>query len=144
MDTTSSSYDFTEKETARLFELQRRQNELLRPDIDKSEEELLKLDEDMDDFSVLKKRKGPTVPDLRFEKQFEASLARLKENGASNISIFYSAVIKDQIIMPFISGFAWNVCSAAWKWYRTKNVMNTKKKIGFFHGIQNMMTQWSK
>ncbi|KAI9477740.1 MAG: hypothetical protein EXX96DRAFT_538917 [Benjaminiella poitrasii] len=137
-----SSDNLSSEELARLIELQRRQNELLRPDIDSKDQELL--NEENDDFSVTK-RKRPAVPDMRFEKQFEASVLRLREKGASNLSIFCSAVLKDQILMPFISGFAWNVLSSTWKWYRTKKaVNNSRKNTGFFRGIQHIVTGWSR
>lgn len=143
-----SSSDYDNEELARLVELQRRQTELLQPDID--DFILENNDEDDDDFSVTGPRsslkKGPTVPDMRFEKQFEKSVAHLQEEGASNMAIFWSVVIKDQIIVPFISGFTWNMCSTAWKWYRMRGVVNAKspKKFGFFKSIQHGISECSK
>jgi hypothetical protein len=141
-----SSTDYNNEELARLVELQRRQTELLQPDID----EFILEDEEDYDFSVTGTRsshkKGPTVPDMRFEKQFEKSVAHLQEKGASKMAIFWSVVIKDQIIVPFISGFTWNICSTAWKWYRMRGVVNAKnpKKFGFFKGIQHGISECSK
>lgn len=141
-----TSNDYSEEELTRLMELQRRQTELLRPDIDSLDDF-----EDDDDFSVTDRKgksvkQGPTVPDFRFEKQFEKAVLSLKEGGASNTSVFFSAVIKDQIIIPFVSGFTWNICSTAWKWYRTRGVVNARnpKKFGFFRGIQHGITEWTK
>lgn len=138
-----SSSDYDNEELARLVELQRRQTELLQPDIDN-----LDFEDDDDDFSVTKSvKKGPTVPDMRFEKQVEKSISQLQEKGASNISILWSIVVKDNIIIPFISGFTWSICSTAWKWYRTRGVINAKnpaKKFGFFRGIQHGIAEWTK
>jgi hypothetical protein len=142
-----SSSDYNSEDLARLLELQRRQTELRYAtkegfEIDEEEEE--------DDFSVTgkstNKKKGPTVPDMRFEKQFEKSVQALKENGASNVGIFFSAVIKDQILIPFVSGFTWSLCSNAWKWYRTRGVINAKnpKKFGFFKGAQHGISEYTK
>ncbi|OBZ89733.1 hypothetical protein A0J61_02206 [Choanephora cucurbitarum] len=141
-----SSSELDRDELARLAELQRRQTEMLRPDVDN-----LKFDSDDgeidDDFSVTGRTpKPPTVPDLRFEKQFEKSVLQLKEQGASTWMILWSAVIKDQIIMPFLQGFVWSLGGTAWKWYRTRGVVNARnpQKSGFFKGIQVRMTEWIK
>jgi hypothetical protein len=139
-----SSSDYDEEELTRLLELQRRQAELLRPDIDNLDDF-----EDDDEFSVTgrkERKQGPTVPDFRFEKQFDKAVSTLKEGGASNASVFFSAVVKDQIIMPFVTGFTWNVCSTAWKWYRARGVINARspKKFGFFRGIQHGITECTK
>ncbi|CAO0802775.1 unnamed protein product [Mucor circinelloides] len=85
-----SSSDYDNEELARLVELQRRQTELLQPDIDN-----LDFEDDEDDFSVTNRaaKKGPTVPDMRFEKQVEKSIAQLQEKGASNFSIAWSIVL---------------------------------------------------
>ncbi|RCI03783.1 hypothetical protein CU098_011924 [Rhizopus stolonifer] len=139
-----SSSDYSNEELARLVELQRRQTELLQPDIDNV---ALATDDDDDDFSVTARTpKAPTVPDMRFEKQFEKSVLHLQEKGASPLMIVWSAVIKDQIIVPFISGFTWSLCSTAWKWYRTRGVVNARspRQFGFFRGIQHGVTEWTK
>ncbi|KAI8636839.1 hypothetical protein BD408DRAFT_76370 [Parasitella parasitica] len=142
-----SSSDYDNEELARLVELQRRQTELSQPDIDDLDFEDDQ-DDDDDDFSISKPiRKRPTVPEMRFEKQVENSITQLQEKGASNASIFWSVVVKDNIIVPFVSGFAWNVCSTAWKWYRTRGVINARspaKKFGFFRGIQHGIAEWTK
>lgn len=139
-----SSSDYDNEELARLVELQRRQTELLQPDIDH-----LDFEDDEDDFSVTNRaaKKGPTVPDMRFEKQVEKSIAQLQEKGASNFSIAWSIVVKDNILIPFVSGFTWSVCSTAWSWYRARGVVNARnpaKKFGFFRGIQHGIAEWTK
>jgi hypothetical protein len=141
-----SSNDYNDEDLARLLELQRRQSELR----DASMEEFIvdeELDDD-DDFSVTapsKKRTTHTVPDMRFEKQFEKSVQHLKENGASTLTIVWSTIIKDQIIMPFFSGFLWNVSGVAWKWYRTRGVVNSgNKQFGIFKGVKYHVSQWTK
>lgn len=142
-----SSSDYNSDDLARLLELQRRQAELR--DATKEGFEIDE-DDDDDDFSVTgrsaKARKGPAIPDMRFEKQFEKSVQVLREKGASNASIFFSAVIKDQIIIPFVSGFTWSLCSNAWKWYRTRGVVNARspKKFGFFKGVQHGISEYTK
>lgn len=141
-ETLFSSSDYDGEELARLLELQRRQTELRNPDMDG-----LVIDQDDDDFSVTApRRKAPTVPDMRFEKQFEKSVQHLLESGASPMGILWSAVIKDQIIVPLISGFTWSICANAWTWYRTKGVINAKnpRKSGFFKSITNGITQCIK
>ncbi|KAL9559035.1 hypothetical protein MBANPS3_000598 [Mucor bainieri] len=146
-----SSSDYDNEELARLVELQRRQTELLQPDIDTLDFDDDDDDQEEDDFSVTNKRaslrKGPTVPDMRFEKQVEKSIALLQEKGASNFSILWSVVVKDNILIPFVSGFTWSVCSTAWTWYRTRGVVNARnpaKKFGFFRGIQHGIAEWTK
>ncbi|KAI8382382.1 hypothetical protein BD560DRAFT_221929 [Blakeslea trispora] len=139
-----SSSDYDSDELARLADLQRRQTEMLRPDIDNLEFDIDDADLD-DDFSITGRTpKPPTVPDMRFEKQFEKSVSHLKEQGASTWMILWSAVIKDQIIMPFVQGFIWSLGGTAWKWYRTRGVVNARnpQKSGFFKDIQIRMTDW--
>lgn len=149
-----SSSDYDSEDLARLLELQRRQSELRDAKMEEfvlDEEEEEQDIEDDDDFSVTgtrnKTKKGPQVPDMRFEKQFEKSVQRLKEEGASNWGILWSAIIKEQIITPFLSGFTWNICSVAWKWYRMRGVVNAKspaKRFGFFKGVQHGISQYTK
>jgi hypothetical protein len=152
-----SSSDYNSDDLARLLELQRRQAELRDPNVEEFvlDEEEEEEEEEDDDFSVTggsrrNNKKGPTVPDMRFEKQFEKSIESLREKGTSNMGILWSAVIKDQIIIPFLSGFTWNLCSVAWKWYRTssRGVINAKgpagKRFGFFKGIQHGVSEWTK
>lgn len=139
-----SSSDYNSEDLARILELQRRQTELR----DESKEGF-EIDEEEDDFSVTggnrEQKKGPAVPDMRFEKQFEKSVQALREGGSSNIGIFFSAVIKDQILIPFVSGFTWSLCSNAWKWYRTRGVINkSPKKFGFFKGAQDGISGFSR
>jgi hypothetical protein len=137
-----SSSDYSSDDLERLLELQRRQHDLRDPS-----KEGFVVDDDNDDFSVTRNvKKGPTVPDMRFEKQFEKSVQHLIESGTSPMGIFWSAVIKDQIIVPFISGFTWSLCSNAWLWYRTKGVINAKstKKFGFFKGIKHGISECIK
>ncbi|GAA5806484.1 hypothetical protein HPULCUR_012018 [Helicostylum pulchrum] len=137
-----SSSDYDSDDLARLLELQRRHAELRDPAM-----ESLVVDDDDDDFSVTAPRKkGPTVPDMRFEKQFEKSIQNLLDSGTSPMGILWSAVVKDQIIVPFISGFTWSICSNAWSWYRTKGVINAKnpKKFGFFKGVKHGVSECIK
>ncbi|KAI8879304.1 hypothetical protein K501DRAFT_257003 [Backusella circina FSU 941] len=145
-----SSSDYNNEELVRLVELQRRHTELLNADID-GMNVLDEEDEDDDDsteFSVHAKPKGPPVPDMRFEKQFEKAVLDLKEKGTSRIGIIWSAVIKDQIIVPFISGFAWSMCSTAWKWYRIRGKVVTtnkdKSSSGFLRGLKYGFANWSR
>lgn len=137
-----SSSDYSSDDLERLLELQRRQHDLRDPS-----KEGFVVDDDNDDFSVTRReKKGPTVPDMRFESQFDKSVQHLIESGTSPMGIFWSAVIKDQIIVPFVSGFTWSLCSNAWLWYRTKGVINARspKKFGFFKGIGHGVSEWTK
>ena len=138
------SGSYTTEELARLAELQKRHSELR----DASKEEFILDDEEDDDFSVHARdtqKKGPTIPDMRFEQQVDKSIHVLKEAGASNTQIFFSVVIKDQILIPFASGFVWSLCSNAWIWYRTKGIVNKDpKKLGLFAGIGAGLTGWTR
>lgn len=129
-----------------LVELQRRYAETRN-----SKVEDISLDEDEDDdFSVHAKStelQAPPIPDMRYEKQVEASIKSLREKGTSPIGIFWAIVVKEQIIVPFISGFVWCVGTHAWSWYRTKGVVNAKspkRTFGFFRGLHHGITEWTK
>ncbi|KAI7864123.1 hypothetical protein BDF14DRAFT_1701827, partial [Spinellus fusiger] len=61
----------------------------------------------------------PVVPDMRFEQQFYQSVARLEEEGLSRTWVFVYAVLKDQLLVPFMSGLTWSLGAHFWLWYRT-------------------------
>jgi hypothetical protein len=147
-----SSSDYNNDELVRLVELQRRHTELQNADID-SMNALDDDEEDDDDdteFSVHAKPKGPPVPDMRFEKQFEKAVLDLQAKGTSRFGIIWSTVIKDQIIVPFISGFAWSICSTAWKWYRIRGKVLTTNKdkvassSSFVRGLKHGFANWTR
>ncbi|CEG84438.1 hypothetical protein RMATCC62417_18240 [Rhizopus microsporus] len=136
--------EYTE-EIEQLVELQRRHTETRKVHIDN-----IIVDEDDDSFSVHEKHprlNAPPVPDFRYEQQVEKTIKSLRDKGTSPIGIFWTIVIQDQIILPFVSGFAWCICSNAWKWYRTRGVVNKqtpKRTMGFFRGLQHGITEWTK
>ncbi|KAI8099991.1 uncharacterized protein BX664DRAFT_322587 [Halteromyces radiatus] len=131
-----------EKEYERLIELQRREMELL-AQTREFEDDLS--DDDYNDTRLVDLRQAVTVPDMRFEKQFERTVATLKANGASNTTIFLSAVIKDQVVMQFISGFTWCLAGHAWRWLRLRNqrVNNNKESYHFLRGIKYGLSRWA-
>jgi hypothetical protein len=125
----------------RLLELQRRELEILRATRE-LEGDSTSDDDEYERGGHLSLR--PTVPDMRFEKQFERSVRELKESGASTMTIFLSAVIKDQVIMQFITGFTWCVAGHAWKWYRLRGQrVNNKESFVFLRGIKHGLTRWA-
>ncbi|KAI8984530.1 hypothetical protein BDF20DRAFT_834031 [Mycotypha africana] len=143
---TNESDESQEEELARLTELQRRQTEMLRPDIDNFVADDDHSDAD-DDFSVtaahnnndqLRTKRVP-VPEMRFAKQFENSVNALQAKGASSLAIFWSAILIDQIVMPFVSGFGFCMASAGWRWYRARGVINARqpRKGGLFRNIKD-------
>ncbi|KAI9280521.1 hypothetical protein BY458DRAFT_538328 [Sporodiniella umbellata] len=104
---------------------------------------------DDDDFSVHPKHEfhAPPIPEMRYEKQVDATIKSLREKGTSPIGIFWAVVVKDQIIFPFVGGFVWCIGTSAWSWYRTRGVVNSKtpkRTLGFFRGLHHGITQWTK
>ncbi|EIE80449.1 hypothetical protein G6F46_010571 [Rhizopus delemar] len=130
------------EEFERLVELQRRYTESRDPNVDNIAFDT----DDDDDFSVhAKHMNAPPIPDMRYEKQVETAIQNLRNKGTSPLGIFWTVVIKDQIIVPFISGFVWCVGTHAWSWYRSRGaVKNSKKTIGFFRGLHHGISEWTK
>ncbi|KAI8994660.1 hypothetical protein BDB01DRAFT_831622 [Pilobolus umbonatus] len=129
------SDDYEEQELARLQELQQRHIDL----INKNIEDALISDDEEDRLSSLRERKAPAIPEMRYEKQFDNAVQHLQESGVSTGAIIWSVVIKDQMIVPFISGFTWCLGTSAWKWYRLHGRIvkssDNKKTGGFFSWI---------
>ncbi|CAO3598047.1 unnamed protein product [Absidia cylindrospora] len=131
-----------DEEIQQLLELQRRELEILNATREFEQGETSDNDEYTDGTRQINLR--PTVPDMRFEKQFEQSVEVLKANGASNTTIFLSAVIKDQVVMQFITGFTWCLAGHMWKWYRLRGQRaNNKESFVFLRGIKHGLARWA-
>ncbi|CAO3630544.1 unnamed protein product [Cunninghamella blakesleeana] len=137
-----------EEQLAQLQERQRREAELFAEikSLEGSEAEEDEYDDDEVDKSSLRHIRPP-IPDMRFEKQFERTVNTLKEKGASNTSIILSAVIKDQIIMQFITGFTWSLAGHLWRWYRlpkrrVNTTTNNKESFSYLRGIKYGLGRW--
>lgn len=107
-----------EDELRRILERQRRERQRF---YENAEE--LEIDGVDDDVVEPAPRglKRPPVPDMRFEQQFNKSIAGLKGEGASPLQIFYSAVLVNQFVMPFVNGFSWGLLGHLWRWYRVRS-----------------------
>ncbi|KAI8060099.1 hypothetical protein BC940DRAFT_312759 [Gongronella butleri] len=137
-----------ELDRQRLREMQQREQDIL------AETRALQGDswDEDDDSDDERRRRGsrlhlarPSVPDQRFEKQFERSVNALKEQGASRTTIFLSAVVKDQVIMPFINGFVWCIAGHAWRWYRMPRGQRkaaARESSSFLRGIKHGVGRW--
>ncbi|CAO3632183.1 unnamed protein product [Cunninghamella echinulata] len=83
---------------------------------------------------------------MRFAKQYERSVEVLKEKGASNTAIFLSTVIKDQIIMQFITGFTWSLAGHLWRWYKLPKqrvyTSNKKESFSYLRGVKYGVGRW--
>ncbi|KAI8393372.1 uncharacterized protein BYT42DRAFT_609169 [Radiomyces spectabilis] len=135
-----------EAELARLMELQRLEQQAFLNHIDFND-----IDSDASDFDVRRRSSTsavlrPPMPDLRFGQQFNKTVENLQANGASGASIFFSAVIKDQIIIPFVSGFTWSLGSHLWRWYRPRrkpvNAGNSNGN-GFLTRLYTRFSLWA-
>ncbi|KAF7723813.1 hypothetical protein EC973_001597 [Apophysomyces ossiformis] len=84
----------------------------------------------------------PAIPDLRFENQFNNSVNALQSQGATKSQIFFSVVIKDQLILPFISGFSWCLCSHLWRWWRVRGKHQQKESSAFWRGMKHGISKW--
>ncbi|KAG0170093.1 hypothetical protein DFQ28_010946 [Apophysomyces sp. BC1034] len=119
-----------DEELARLYERQRLERARLygnfeSVDIDDN-------DDDADSEVVRNPLNRPAIPDLRFENQFSNSVKALQSKGATRSQIFFSVVIKDQIILPFLSGFSWSLCSHLWRWWRLRGKNQQKESSAFW------------
>ncbi|KAI8337499.1 hypothetical protein BC941DRAFT_425396 [Chlamydoabsidia padenii] len=132
-----------DEEILRLLELQRRELEILKA-TQELEGDIYDDDDDDDENGTRHLNLRPTVPDMRFEKQFERTVEGLKSNGASNMTIFLSAVVKDQVIMQFFTGFTWCLAGHVWKWYRLRGQrVNNKESFVFLRGVKHGLTRWA-
>ncbi|ORX59733.1 hypothetical protein DM01DRAFT_1381266 [Hesseltinella vesiculosa] len=88
----------------------------------------------------------PPMPEMRFEKQFERSVQTLKEAGAGPLTIFLSAVVQDQIVMPLLNGFVWCLAGHAWRWYRMPKQQRAAvagESSSFVRGVQHGIATWA-
>lgn len=121
----AESSDIYDDEIIRLIELQRRHRQRFYESgepIDAHD-----IDRARSSFSFHNRRPSgssltrPPVPDMRFEQQFNQTVASLKAEGATPLQIFLSAVVVNQFIMPFINGFSWCLLSHLWRWSRIRS-----------------------
>ncbi|ORZ01611.1 hypothetical protein BCR43DRAFT_487213 [Syncephalastrum racemosum] len=140
--------DYTDEELLRLLELQRRERQRFYEGGDP-------LDFDLDRHDRMRHvLKRPAIPDMRFESTFDRSIETLQEQGASPLQIFWSAVVVNQFIMPFVNGFGWAVLSHMWRWHRIRAKYPARRITpsssgetggsSFLRGLKYGITQWSK
>ncbi|KAI9011881.1 hypothetical protein CLU79DRAFT_839314 [Phycomyces nitens] len=97
--------------------------------------------DDLSDFGDAGPAARPAIPDMRFEQQFNQSIAKMEAEGASYTQIFLSAVVKDQLIVPFMSGLTWSLGSHMWLWYRTPSP-RTARRSPFLLGLRQSIKTW--
>ncbi|KAI9314916.1 hypothetical protein BX666DRAFT_1879363 [Dichotomocladium elegans] len=95
--------------------------------------------------------KRPQVPDMRFEQQFNKSIATMKANGATTLEILCREVIVGQFVMPFINGFTWCLASHMWQWWRVRSRLprrlapdNHASSPSYFRGLKYGISRWLK
>ncbi|KAI9470407.1 hypothetical protein BDB00DRAFT_862833 [Zychaea mexicana] len=142
MESSSSSNpyrDYNDDELIQILENQRREHQRFYESGD--------IIDDIDhDDRHLGGIKRPPIPDMRFEPQFRKSVATMREQGATNAQIFFSAVIVNQFVMPFINGFSWSLLSQVWRWWRvrdaTKVRSTTSSTSSFVRGMKYGIAKW--
>ncbi|KAI8147546.1 hypothetical protein BJV82DRAFT_552397 [Fennellomyces sp. T-0311] len=137
MEDSSPYRDYTDDELIRILERQREEHQRFFESGDILD------DIDHDDRHLGIKR--PPVPDMRFEPQFRKSVAAMRENGATNAQIFFSAVIVNQFVMPFINGFSWSLLSHVWRWWRVRDATAAARpssQSSFFRGLKHGISKW--
>ncbi|KAI9257385.1 hypothetical protein BDA99DRAFT_516297 [Phascolomyces articulosus] len=134
--------DYSDDELIRILERQRQEHQRFFEGGDI-------IDDDIDhDNRHLGGIKRPPVPDMRFEPQFRKSVAALREQGASNAQIFFSTVIVNQFIMPFINGFSWSLLSHVWRWWRVRDATkahttaSSSSGSSFIRGMKYGISKW--
>ncbi|KAL0085152.1 hypothetical protein J3Q64DRAFT_1745824 [Phycomyces blakesleeanus] len=130
----------SEREIARLMELQRLEQQKFysyNSDIDG-----MVVDDLDSDFGDARTVSRPAIPEMRFEQQFNQNIAKMEAEGASYTRIFLSAVIKDQLIVPFMSGLTWSLGSHLWLWYRTPSPRVARRSSPFLLGLRQSIKTW--
>ncbi|KAI7885659.1 hypothetical protein K492DRAFT_171208 [Lichtheimia hyalospora FSU 10163] len=134
--------NYNDDELIRLLELQRREYQRFYEGGETF---------DLDDIDGQEHRhrglKRPPVPDMRFEPQFNNTIAALQKSGASPTKIFVHGVIINQIIMPFINGFSWCLASHLWQWWRVRSKLprpasSSSSSSSFLRGIKYGIAKW--
>ncbi|RUO95860.1 hypothetical protein BC936DRAFT_143075 [Jimgerdemannia flammicorona] len=76
----------------------------------------------------------PAIPDMRFEQHLLKSVAAQVEQGRSKRHIFWTTIVRDQVIMPFFNGFAWKLAGLWWLWVRMRRHGSAGGR-GFWRGV---------